>query len=113
MVKYEMMLMAKPTITEENYKQLKERLTSIITDNGGELTELKELGKKRLAYQIDNFTEGLYSLFLFSAVPVVLTELERFIKINEDILRHLVLNLSEIKQQEESAPVVKTVESAS
>ena len=62
MRKYEIMYIIRPNIEEEAKKALVERFNTILTENGAEITEAKEWGKRRLAYEINDFRDGYYML---------------------------------------------------
>ncbi len=93
---YEMMFVLKPDLSEEQILESKERLRKIIEDFKGEFINEKEgWGKKRLAYPIEDFTEGIYSLWFFRGTPDLLNELDRIIKISENFLRHIIIRQEE------------------
>lgn len=89
MKKYEIMYIIRPNIEEDAKKALVERFNTILTDNGAELTEAKEWGKRRLAYEINDFRDGYYMLLKVNAGAEAIQEFDRLAKINEDIIRHM------------------------
>lgn len=91
MRKYEIMYIIRPNIEDEAKKALVERFNGILTDNGAELAEAKEWGKRRLAYEINDFRDGYYQLVKVNAAPAAVEEFSRLAKINEDIIRHIVV----------------------
>lgn len=95
MRKYEIMYIIRPNIEDEAKKALVERFDSVITNNGGEINESKDWGKRRLAYEINDFRDGYYRLMKVDAAPSVVEEFSRLAKINEDIIRHLVIKEEE------------------
>ncbi|MRX73399.1 30S ribosomal protein S6 [Bacillus lacus] len=91
MRQYEIMYIIRPNIEDEAKKALVERFNSILTDNGAELNEAKEWGKRRLAYEINDFRDGYYMLLNASAENAdAVNEFDRLAKISEDIIRHMV-----------------------
>jgi len=66
---------------------------SYITDNGGTVSAVEPWGKKRLAYPIKHFLEGSYVLTRFKMQPKFSKQLEASLRISEDVLRHLLINL--------------------
>lgn len=90
MRKYEIMYIIRPNIEDEAKKALVERFNTILTDNGAELTEVKEWGKRRLAYEINDFRDGYYMLLQVQAEAAAVQEFDRLAKISEDIIRHMV-----------------------
>ena len=95
MRKYEIMYIIRPNIEEEAKKALTERFSTILTENGAEVAEAKEWGKRRLAYEINDFRDGYYQLIKVNATPAAVEEFSRLAKINEDILRHIVIKEEE------------------
>ena len=91
MRKYELMYIIRPNIEDEAKKALIERFNSILTDNGAELVDSKEWGKRRLAYEINDFRDGFYQLMHVNAEAVAINEFDRLAKISEDIIRHIVV----------------------
>lgn len=93
MRKYEIMYIIRPNIEEEAQKALVERFNGVLTENGAELANVKEWGKRRLAYEINDFRDGYYMLVNVNAPAVAVQEFDRLAKINEDIIRHMVVNV--------------------
>jgi small subunit ribosomal protein S6 len=91
MRKYEIMYIIRPNIEDEAKKALVERFNGILTDNGAELVDSKEWGKRRLAYEINDFRDGYYQLMHVNAGSVAVDEFTRLAKISEDIIRHIVV----------------------
>jgi small subunit ribosomal protein S6 len=91
MKKYEIMYIIRPNIEDEAKKALVERFNGILADNGAEVAESKEWGKRRLAYEINDFRDGYYQLVKVNAAPVAVEEFTRLAKISEDIIRHIVI----------------------
>ncbi|KMJ60428.1 30S ribosomal protein S6 [Bacillus sp. LL01] len=91
MNKYEIMYIIRPNIEEDAKKALVERFNTILTDNGAELTDSKEWGKRRLAYEINDFRDGYYMLVNVATEPAAVQEFDRLAKISEDIIRHIVV----------------------
>lgn len=89
---YEMMFILKPDLAEEASVEAKERLQKIIADFGGEfINEADGWGKKRLAYEIQDYHEGVYYLWYFKGKPETVQELDRVIKISDKFLRHIII----------------------
>ena len=90
--KYETIFIVNPTMEEERITGVVEKIKALISANG-ELTNIVIWGKKRLAYEINDLTEGYYVFIEFTAVPSFPQELERIYKITEGILRSIVVKL--------------------
>lgn len=92
MRKYELMYIIRPDVDQEKVDATVEKFKGIITDNGGEITSHDVIGKKRLAYEINKIRDGIYVLVRFQSEPAVVTELDRVMRITDEIIRHLVIN---------------------
>lgn len=93
MRKYEVMFAVQPRIEEEAKKALVDRFVSILSE-GAENVEVKELGKKQLAYEIEDFYDAFYYTVVLNAETDASTkEFDRLAKINSDIIRHMVVRL--------------------
>lgn len=93
MRKYEIMYIIQPTVEEDAKKALVERFDNILTSNGAEIIESKDWGKRRLAYEINDFREGFYQLITLNADQQALEEFKDLANITEDILRHMAIRL--------------------
>ena len=91
MRKYEVMYIIRPDIEQEAVQAAVEKFQGIIS-NGGEITKHDVQGKRRLAYEIKKFRDGFYVLVNFTAEPAVVTELERIMKISDEVIRYLITN---------------------
>lgn len=90
MRKYEIMYIIRPNIEEATMKEVIERFNNVLTENGATLNKVDEMGKRRLAYEIEDFREGFYMLLNVTAEPAAITEFDRLIKISEDVIRLLI-----------------------
>lgn len=91
MNKYEVLYVVTPELEEEAYRAVLDKFAGIISANGGVVENCDEWGKKKLAYPIDYKTEGYYVLVNFEAAPEFPKELERNFKIDENIMRYMVV----------------------
>lgn len=90
MRKYEIMYIIAPNTEEAVMKETIERLNGVLTNNGAEIENVEEMGKRRFAYTIDDFNEGFYVLINVNANPEAIAEFDRLIKIDENIIRFLI-----------------------
>ena len=96
MNRYEMIYIIDTGLEDSARKELIEKVSALIENNGGEIEKVDETwGKRRLAYAIDYKTEGWYVLVTFKAPVELPRELERNLQINENVLRYLVVKLEE------------------
>jgi small subunit ribosomal protein S6 len=91
---YELMYIIDVTKSEEDIKALVERFKAMIEANGN-LNEMEEIGKRRLAYMINDMPEGYYVLVKFTSSPEFPTELKRVLGITEGIMRSLITVLND------------------
>jgi len=92
-VKNEILYLIRPNIDEEAKAALIARFDSILTDNGAEVIESKDWQKRRLAYEMDGFREGIYHIVKVSSSTTAsaINEFDRLAKINDDIIRHMIV----------------------
>jgi len=95
MRKYEVMYIIRPNIDDEAKKALVERFNGVLTDNGAEITNVKEWGKRRLAYEINDFRDGYYMILNVMSNSEAINEFDRLAKISEDIIRHIIIKEEE------------------
>ena len=88
---YEVMYILRPDLEEEATRELIERLSAVVTSHGGEDLKINEWGKRRLAYEIEKLHEGYYVLMNFNSEAEAVFELERHMKISEDVIRFLTI----------------------
>ena len=118
MNRYEMIYIIDADLEETARKELIEKVSALIANNGGEIEKVDETwGKRKLAYAIDYKTEGWYVLVNFKAPVDLPRELERNLQINENVLRYLVIKLVEKRSSvkpraERPAPVAAPAEAA-
>ncbi len=91
MRKYELMLVVRPDLEEEPLKSLVEKVQTLISENGGEVENLNEMGKRRLAYEVKGYNEGTYFVLNFKSEPTFVAELERILRINDNVIRYIVI----------------------
>lgn len=89
MRKYEVMYIIRPDVEQEAVQATVEKFQGII-QNGGEITKHDVMGKRRLAYEINKVRDGIYVLVNFTATPEVVAELERILKISDEVIRYLI-----------------------
>ncbi len=93
MSKYETVFIVNPDFTEENAKGLLEKFTGIVTTEGGAVDKIDEWGKRRLAYPIEDYTDGFYYVVSFTAPAKVPAEMDRVFNITDGILRSIIVKL--------------------
>ena len=91
---YEMMIVVAPTVGEEGLPQVVERVSGYIVTNGGSVETFNHdnpWGRRRLAYPIQNYQDAFYVLYYFELAPAAIDEIERDLRLDEQIIRHLIV----------------------
>ena len=97
MREYELVYIFKSALAEEEVERKLERFHAVLENGDSEITAVERWGKQQLAFPIRNETNGTYVVVQFAAEPSLLAELERRLKLDEDLLRYLiVLNEGEL-----------------
>lgn len=95
MRQYETMYIINPDVETEQLAELVAKYQSLVTEHGGEIDQLQEMGKRRLAYEIDKIREGFYVLMQFSTDTDITHELERQMRIDDKVVRYLTVRVGE------------------
>jgi len=90
MRKYEVMYIIRPDVEQEAVQALVEKFNGVIS-NGGEVTKSDVIGKRRLAYEINKLREGHFVLVQFTATSEIVNELDRVMKIADEVIRSLIV----------------------
>ena len=91
MNKYEIMYIIRPDIEEEAQTALIERFNGFLTNNGAEIEKVEEVGKKRLAYEINDYRDGYYVIINFTGDENAINEFNRQANFSDDILRYMAI----------------------
>lgn len=95
MNKYEVMFIVRPDMEEAEITKVATEMKKVLTDKGAKDLEEKAMGQRELAYEVNKFTTGYYFLFTFEAEKEAVTEFDRVARINESLLRHLVVKVED------------------
>ena len=88
---YETVFIMVPDLPDEEREGIVERYKTVLTDSGSDMLVVDDWGRRRLAYEIKNFTKGHYVLFEHASEPTVIAELERQMRLDDQILRYLTV----------------------
>ncbi|MDR9756639.1 MAG: 30S ribosomal protein S6 [Thermoanaerobacterales bacterium] len=88
---YETLFILKPDLEEEAITAAIERLTELIQNNKGTVEQVNRWGKKRLAYEIQDYREGYYTLVLFQGEPETAKELDWVMRLSDEVIRHVIV----------------------
>jgi small subunit ribosomal protein S6 len=100
---YELIFIGDPELDEEALAAVVERVQGVITANGGEIIKIESMGRRRLAYQIKRRREGHYMLVHARLGNAAIAELERAMRLAEEVLRHMLVRLDEVSEPEGAA----------
>ena len=93
---YEIMFIVRPTLTEEEIKAVAENFKNVLTNNGANVTNFKEMGQRELAYEIKKFKNGYYFLINLEANDdKAIKEFDRLALISSDVIRHLITKMED------------------
>ena len=95
MNKYEIMFIVRPDMEEAEIKKTAEEMKKVLTDGKANMLEEKAMGQRELAYEINKVTTGYYFLFVVEATAETVKEFDRIVRINESILRHLIVRVED------------------
>ena len=98
---YEVMFIVDPDTPEEDLTRLTENLSNIITDKGGTITKNEVMGRRQLAYKVGRKNEGIYVLFEIEGTGSEIAELERRMRVSDQVLRYLTVRVDEDRQRAE------------
>src|ERR1700726_3062470 len=94
---YENVFIARQDISGAQVDALADALTQLVADNGGEVRKREYWGLRNLAYRMRKNRKGHYMLLNLSAPPAAVAELERTMRINEDVIRYLTIRVDELE----------------
>lgn len=92
---YEVMFIVRPDATEEDQDKLIEGFTGTVTGGNGEVTAVEKLGRRRLAYTVRKFNDGIYILLTVSADGALIAELERRLRVTESVIKFITVRMDE------------------
>ena len=92
---YEMMIILDPGLEETTVQPSLEQFLTVVKTGGGSVDKVDVWGRRRLAYEIDKRTEGIYAVIDMMAVPDSVAELDRQLSLNEAVLRTKVMRVEQ------------------
>ena len=91
MMAYELLFIVAPTISDETRAGVMKRIETTITDAQGVVDNVDNWGKRKLAYEINGLSDGDYTLIDFHTDPQSIAELDRVLRINDAVVRHMIV----------------------
>ncbi|MGI4755623.1 MAG: 30S ribosomal protein S6 [Janthinobacterium lividum] len=88
---YEVMYIVRPDVEEADLDKLIEGFNQVVTNGGGEVTSVEKMGRRRLAYLVRKFQDGIYVLMFITADGPLVAELERRLRVTEPVIKFLTV----------------------
>jgi small subunit ribosomal protein S6 len=95
---YETVFIARQDISGPQVDALADQFTTIVTEQGGEVKKRENWGLRNLAFRIKKNRKGHYVLFNLDAPPAAVAEMERTMRLNEDVLRYLTIRVEQLEE---------------
>jgi len=92
---YEVMFIAAPNTVDDDLRKLTTQLESVVSEQGGRVTKSENLGRRKLAYRIDKYDEGIYSLLNIEGSGREIAELDRRLRVSDLVIRHISVRTDE------------------
>ncbi len=108
---YESAVLINAALDDQQIESILAKIKDVITNNGGEIRELDNWGRKRLAYPVEKSKIGYYAIYRFEAPSDLIAKLERMYSLDEHILRYVALKLNSdaIEQLEKNKTLASTI----
>ena len=98
---YEVIFIVEPEVADDDVMKLSESVQKIITSQGGNITKTEMMGKRQLAYEINHKKDGTYVLLEVEGSGKEIAEVERRMRVNDQILRYMTVRVDEERQRAE------------
>lgn len=98
---YEVVYIVQPNVAEDEVNQLSTNLQQIITSQGGEIVKAESMGRRQLAYPIGRVNEGQYMLMEVAGSGSEIAELERRMRVNDQVVRYITVRVDEDRRRAE------------
>ena len=95
LAQYELMYILKPDLGDEALASATDRVQRTVETSGGAIGKTDKWGRRKLAYEIDDYSEGLYVVMNFDGDGMIANEITRLLNINEDVIRSIVIRCDE------------------
>src|SRR6516165_9422896 len=92
---YELMFIVRPDMTDEDLDKLISTLQAVVPASGGTVKSVEKMGKRRLAYTVRRFNDGIYVLMIVEGGGPVIHELERRLRVTEPVIKFLTVRVDE------------------
>jgi small subunit ribosomal protein S6 len=104
---YELMFIVRPDMTEEDQEKLISTLGTAVSSSGGTVKNVEKMGKRRLAYTVRRFNDGMYILLTFEGSGGLVHELERRLRVTEPVIKFLSVRIDEEQKRLDKIKAIK------
>jgi small subunit ribosomal protein S6 len=104
---YELMFIVRPDMAEEDQDKLISTLESVVTSSGGAMKNVEKMGKRRLAYMVRRFHDGVYVLLTVEGSGGLIHELERRLRVTEPVIKFLTVRIDEEQKRLDKIKAIK------
>ena len=107
---YEVAFITAPNVVEDDLNKLRAQLETIVKERGGQVTKVDPWGRRKLAYPIDKYEEGIYTILYLEGSGLEIAEVERRLRVTDFVIRYLTIRTDEdLKRAEKMKAKRKTV----
>ncbi|MDE1155845.1 MAG: 30S ribosomal protein S6 [Acidobacteriaceae bacterium] len=92
---YEIMFIVRPDVDEAELDKIVETFSGHVTTGGGEVKQVEKMGRRRLAYTVKKFNDGIYILLIVEAPASLISEIERRLRVSEQVLKFITVRMDE------------------
>ncbi|MBW8869821.1 MAG: 30S ribosomal protein S6, partial [Acidobacteriales bacterium] len=104
---YELMFIVRSDMPDEDQDKLISYLENAVTTSGGQVKNVEKMGKRRLAYTVRKFHDGIYILLTFEGSGGLVHELERRLRVNEPVIKFLSVRIDEEQKRLDKIKVIR------
>jgi small subunit ribosomal protein S6 len=104
---YELMFIVRPDMTEEDQEKLLSTLEGAVKTSGGQVKNVEKMGKRRLAYTVRKFNDGIYVLLTVEGAGGMIHELERRLRVTEPVIKFLTVRIDEEQKRVEKIKAIR------
>ena len=109
---YEVMFIVSPNTEESDVETLITQLSDVVTNQGGQVTKIDRMGRRRLAYPIQKLTEGIYVVFTVEGAGSEIAELERRMRVTDAVIRYITVRIDEEMKRAEKFKAARAARAA-
>jgi len=104
---YELMFIVRPDMVEEDQDKLLSTLETAVTSSGGQVKNVERMGKRRLAYTVRRFNDGIYVLLTVEGSGGMVHELERRLRVTEPVIKFLTVRIDEEQKRMDKLKAIR------